>query len=321
MRNLTHIMIQHLRKPWWTLLMVTLLSQAAPAGIRTLHLPTYQANPGEIIKIPLQLIGCDSVAGVQLQINFDPAILSITDIQPGALGETFEYSFSHDNGVASLLMARADALSSGTGTLAILTFQVNPGAEEGLTSDLAIAGFELSDETGVITLTGQSQAKAQNGKIHISRSNTIDNYGNGLVDRWEEQHGMNVLRQGASHLDDDGDGLQNIFEYLLGGNPQWGDSATYRPKHAISLDPENGRRYLTLTYQRRQGEEGERLSVWESANLKDWWKLNPNTQMPQAPENLGNGFEKVTLQGILPIEANGGHPCGFLQLRSDELDE
>ena len=61
-------------------------------------------------------------------------------------------------------MARADALSSGTGTLAILTFQVNPGAEEGLTSDLAIAGFELSDETGVITLTAKVRLKHKTGK-------------------------------------------------------------------------------------------------------------------------------------------------------------
>jgi hypothetical protein len=290
-----------------------MMAGAHGAEVYTLSVPDYHVNPGDTVKVPVSLDNATSLAQLRVQLNYDPQVLSFVSATAGALGEQFDFTHEDDEGTVAMDFVRATSLMTGTGQLVVLEFQANPGATVDLYSDLAIAKFEIGDDSGVRDITVNSSRKIVSGSVSVSLANNIDNAANGIPDWWEELHSMNVLRMGASDLDDDGDGLKNIFEYHLGGNPHLNDTAIYGPKFGFSAD----KKFTTLTYQRRQGAEGELLSVWESEDLDNWWKLDTTTQMPAAAVDLGNGFEKVTLQGLLSVGDSEGPGRGFLRLQAD----
>jgi len=293
------------------LLTLMMVAGTLAAEVYTLSVPDYQANPGDTVKVPVSLDNAANLAQLRVQLNYNPQVLSFVSATAGALGGQFDFTHEDDEGAVTMDFVRATSLILGSGQLVVLEFTANPGATIDLYSDLAIAKFEIGDDSGVRDITVNSSRTMVSGSVSVSLAQNIDNASNGIPDWWEELHSMNVLRMGAWDLDDDGDGLKNIFEYHLGGNPHLNDSAIYGPKFGFSAG------FTTLTYQRRQGAEGALLSVWESEDLKTWWKLDPATQMPAAAEDLGNGFEKVILKGLLPVGDSGRPDRGFLQLRSD----
>src|SRR5688500_9791580 len=46
-----------------------------------------------------------------------------------------------------------------------------------------------------------------------------DTDGDEIPDSWEVAYGLNLLDAGDALLDPDGDGISNLMEYFLGGNP------------------------------------------------------------------------------------------------------
>jgi hypothetical protein len=283
------------------------------ADVYTLKMPHYKVNPGETLKVPLSLDKAKDLAQIRVQLNYDPQVLSFVSVTAGDLGKLFDFSHEDVEGVVTMDFVRATSLLDGTGVLAIIEFRANSGATVDLYSDLTIAQFEMGDDSGVRDLAVQHSQKVVSGSVRVSLNDHIDNAANGLADWWEEKYDMNVFRKNADDLDDDGDGMKNIFEYHFGANPHLNDRAAFRPQCVIDSESQ----FLSLTYQRRQGPEGERLSVWESEDLKEWNKLDPTTRMLTPPQDLGNGFEKVTIHGLLPIGDANGPSRAFLRLVSD----
>ena len=296
---------------WNALFILMMIAGTLGAEVYKISIPHYRVNPGDTVKVPVSLDNASNLAQLRVQINYDPQVVRFVSATTGPLGAQFDFTYEDDEGSIVMDFVRAESLVVGAGQLAVLEFQANAGATVDLYSDLAIAKFEIGDDSGVRDITVQSKREIVNGSVSVSLAKNIDNASNGLPDWWEKQYGLNVMRQDAAVLDDDNDGLKNILEYLFGANPHVRDSVTYGPKLALDSD----HRFLTISYQRRKGKDGERLSVWESENLETWWKLDPESQMTSPPEDLGNGFERVTLRGLLPIGGNDGKICDFLRIK------
>jgi hypothetical protein len=59
---------------------------SAHADVRILSLPSYLANPGAILEVPLSLDNATDLAGVRVQVNFNRGILELLTVTAEPLG-------------------------------------------------------------------------------------------------------------------------------------------------------------------------------------------------------------------------------------------
>jgi hypothetical protein len=296
------------------LLLALIASSPVQADTRNFSLPSYLANPGGILEVPLMLDNAAGLAAIQVQINFDPEVLELQAVTAGPLGEAFELSRGDGGGFVQLTFFRGEALAGGAGRLAVLKFRANPGAETSLYSELAIANLMLSDSTGVIDLRQKDTLVTTNGQVAVTVQQNIDNARNGLPDWWEMQHGLNPLNANAA-LDPEQDGLTNLLEYAFGGNPKIAD-AFERGARAGRVEAD-GKTFLSIGFYRRLGDFSLSLRVQESANLAAWSNLNLPQQMIGTPQNMGDGTEFVNVRGTLPVTGVNAQPRGFLRVAAE----
>jgi len=279
---------------------VTLVPVTVHAGARAFSLPSFRVNPGVILEVPLSLDDAAGLAAIRVRINFDPEVLDLQDVTSGALGDAFELSRGDGEGFVQLVFARAGALTLGSGRLAMLRFQANPGAEENLYSELAIAELTLSDETGVVDVRQKDLLGTSNGQVVVTARQDIDNSGNGLPDWWEMQHGLDTFAP-AIGTDHDGDSLDSLLEYAFGGDPNVHDAAQVAPFD--SIQHHDGHPYLTLTFRRRTPPAPLDYFLNESNDLRAWTAINPDERLTSPPVDLGDGFERVTVRSRHPLDA------------------
>jgi hypothetical protein len=290
---------------------VLAVSASARAGSRTLSMPSYLANPGGILEVPLSLDNAEGLAAIRVQINFDPEVLELQAVTAGPLGEAFELSQGDGDGFVQLTFVRAEALAGGSGRLALLRFRANPGAVMDLYSKLAIADLSFSDSTGVIDLRQKDTLSITNGQVTVSIQPNIDNAGSGLPDWWEMQHELDLFTANAN-LDPEHDGLPNLLEYAFGGNPKMAD-AQERGVRAGRAEL-NGETFLSLGFHRRLGDASVRFRLQESDNLGQWTDLNLEQRIIGVPQNMGDGTEFATLLGTIPATGPNAEPKGFLRV-------
>ena len=294
--------------------MIALLSAVpgtARADSRSMALPSYLANPGNILEVPLTLDNAAGLAAIRVQINFDPEVLELQAVTAGPLGEAFELSQGDGDGFVQLTFFRGEALAGGAGRLAVLRFRANPGAVTDLYSELAIADLSLSDGTGVIDLRQKDALVTTNGQVTVSMRQNIDNAGSGMPDWWEMQHELDLFTANAN-LDPEQDGMSNLLEYAFGGNPKVAD-AQERGVSAGRAEV-NGESFLSLGFRRRLGDASLRFRVQESNNLGQWTDLNPEQRIIGTPQNMGDGTEFVNVLGTLPITGANAEPKGFMRV-------
>ena len=295
----------------WVTLLVLASTASGHAGVRTLSLPSYLANPGAILEVPLSLDNAAGLAGVRVQINFNTEILELLTVTAEPLGAAFDMSHGDGEGVVQLVFARAETLVSGAGRLALLRFRVNPGAVAGLYSELAIADFSFSDSTGVIDLRQKDTLSATSGLVSVTLSQNIDNANNGLPDWWEQQHGLSLFEANAN-LDIEPDGLSNFLEYAFGANPSISDAGERGIQTGVVTVGQQT--FLSLGFYRRVGDASLLYRVKESANLNLWNDLNLTLLMTGAPMNMGDGTEFVGVRGTIPLSGVGAGSRGFLRV-------
>ncbi len=102
-----------------------------------------------VVIVPVSLDNAAGVAGIRVQVNYDPQVLTLTDVLTAPLGSQFSLSNEIADGAVTIDLVRATPLATGSGRLALLRFVTNAGATTDLYSDLALAKFEISDESGV----------------------------------------------------------------------------------------------------------------------------------------------------------------------------
>jgi hypothetical protein len=98
--------------------------------------------------------------------------------------------------------------------------------------------------------------------------------------------------------DPDGDGIKNLVEYVIGGDPRF-SSTEFLPKQAIVGTD------LVLTYQRSDASESDTTQTGQwSVNLTDWFPVTPEMV-------LENGIAPDDMKIVIPMSnAVDGHLFG-----------
>jgi hypothetical protein len=290
-----------------------ILSGALPswchAENRTFSLPSFQANPGAILVFPVSLDNAAGLAGIRVQVNFDPQHLDLVSATPGPLGALFTFEQAPEEGLVQLDFVRANALSSGSGHLALLRFQVKANLPLETLSELALADLQICSPQAGVDLLQIDSVQILNGSVTYTASSSIDNFGNGLPDFWENQYGLDPL--GSPLLDPDRDGFSNLAEYAANSHPLMGDTAGRIPG-LISETLLNEQSYLTLSFVRRTDDPLLQYRLEESTDLLQWTPLNLASQMIGAPQTLDDFSERVQARGSIPM--NTGAPRAFLRV-------
>ena len=292
------------------LLAAALLATPLHADVYTLSAPHYACNAGALVTVPVSLDNAAGIAGIRVQVNYDPQVLALTDVQAGPLGAQFDLSHEIADGAVTLDFVRATPLATGAGQLALLHFVTNAGATTDLYSDLALAKFEISDETGVRDLAATHTPATSNGSVSVSVARDIDNAGNGLPDWWELQYGLDLFA--PANQDSDGDSCDNLLEFAFGGNPRVPDVDQTNPGSSI-LDVE-AHPYLTVTFRRRKERATLNYLLQECDTLGAWSSVSPDLRLVAPPLDLGNGMERVTVRGAYPLDAPEAPAQSFLRI-------
>ncbi len=128
---------------------------------------------------------------------------------------------------------------------------------------------------------------------------------------WAEQNGL-VVPDDAPGADPDGDGLDNLGEYALGGNPNVADAETVLPLFEIQ-DVGGGSNQMEYVYRRRVDRVNLGLSYGldTSTNLQTVW-IYDGTSHETGSGVIDETFEAVT--NTLPV----ADEAGFVQLKVTE---
>ena len=114
----------------------------------------------------------------------------------------------------------------------------------------------------------------------------------------------------------DGDQLSNLLEYALGGDPNTADDSVLPD---VSVEMEDGARYLTLTYRKRTGDTKLRYEVVSAAAVNAplaEWTVETNTR-PVEQTDLPSGMERVSIRDSVPVESA---PRRYLRLRVTSIE-
>lgn len=144
----------------WLILIILCLSllatscQCAGGGGSSLALvpSPREIKPGEQFKVEVQVKpGKQGVSAVEINLSFDPEVMQVIDIKPGALlGDSplpGILNIDSDTGTVSYSLARIGATEAPTpaATFAVVTFQVLNSAQGG-DYELTLAGVGLANE-------------------------------------------------------------------------------------------------------------------------------------------------------------------------------
>jgi hypothetical protein len=121
---------------------------------------------------------------------------------------------------------------------------------------------------------------------------------------WAATYGLDTNSTGAMAFDFEPDGLDNLAEYALGGNPTNHDAASLLPTFGIT-DAGGGSNFIDYVYNRRRDAALRGLSYGlnESTNLLDNW-LYVGTAYETGSANIDPSFESVT--NAIPVTEEKG---------------
>ncbi len=124
---------------------------------------------------------------------------------------------------------------------------------------LATATGGLTFTPGTVTLAGVSGVVSKSGNDLILTVSSNDNY-----TTWANSKSLTGLNNGAT-LDPDNDGISNLLEFILGGNPLTSDTPSIMP--ALTLDASN----FYFTFNRADESEAQTVQTFQyGTNLTGW---------------------------------------------------
>ncbi len=133
---------------------------------RTLSVPDAQGAPGSTVTIPVTLSDGTNVSALQFTLSFNPAVLTPA-ANPVARGSLVPSGFTVSANTATAgqitvvisppVQTPTPTFASGSGPVAVITFQVASGATPGATSPLTLSNIAASDrEANAVAITAQN---------------------------------------------------------------------------------------------------------------------------------------------------------------------
>ena len=151
---------------------------------RTVSLEHIVCNAGASLSVPIILDDATGIASVYAQINYDPLVLVLTEVEEGNLQQHFSSDFvvTEEPGNIALLTFASHNVTEGSGTLAILHFTVREGADA-LYSDLTLADVQLKEETATKDLSFEYPIQPQNAIVRsfATHADCVDRLGEGAI--------------------------------------------------------------------------------------------------------------------------------------------
>ena len=137
-------------------LMVTLVLAVGSAlstsyAAQSLAIGEHAALPAGSVRVPVTMADAAGVATAAFIVNFDPDLLSLTNVMAGGLGTVFALEYNLEEGRVAVALVRDEALVAGAGTLVYLNFTVIVGAVAGMTAPLALADGTASGQHPIDT--------------------------------------------------------------------------------------------------------------------------------------------------------------------------
>jgi len=194
----------------------------------TIRVADASGAPGTTVAVPIYLNDATGVAGADLTIVFDPTAFDVSNVALGALTGGFEIEWNATPGVLGISLASHTALSSGSGSIAVIQFRVKPGAQP---RDTLInpASAKLSGQYG-----DDLAWKALVVSTFAGTFTILDDFdGDGIPDVIEgtgDADGDGTPN--FMDLDSDNDGVLDSVEWALGTDPYDPDNPTQVPVYA-----------------------------------------------------------------------------------------
>jgi len=194
----------------------------------TIRVADASGAPGTTVAVPIYLNDATGVAGADLTIVFDPTAFDVSNVALGALTGGFEIEWNASPGVLDISLASHTALSSGSGSIAVIQFRVKPGAQP---RDTLInpASAKLSGQYG-----DDLAWKALVVSTFAGTFTILDDFdGDGIPDVIEgtgDADGDGTPN--FMDLDSDNDGVLDSVEWALGTDPYDPDNPTQVPVYA-----------------------------------------------------------------------------------------
>ncbi len=216
-------------------LLLILLAWGSAASAIEVRLGTEVAPVGAIGKVDITVADATGLASAAFKVNFDPSVLDLVLVtnETGSIGAEFAIASTVKDGSVDIVLVRKDGLPSGGGSLASLHFRVNPGAPNGMNTEIVVAKCELGGDYGVGLTWGGDAIAATDGTLWAVASMSQDSDANGIPDWWEIQH-FGGLTNAVAGADDDGDSASNLDEYRAGTDPN-DPSNVFRLTHLTGL--------------------------------------------------------------------------------------
>lgn len=221
----------------------------------------HAALPGSTVRIPVRLSDASGVAAAAVVVNFDPALVALTNVTLGGLGESFAMEQCVEEGRVCLALVRDEALAGGAGTLVYLHFKVNAGAVPGMTGQFAIADRGVSGQHAVNFSWAGGALSQSNGVLRVV-SLAQDTDGDAMPDWWEETF-FEDPTGAAPTGDDDGDGQTNAAEFRAGTSPT--NPTEFLRITSVEGGPPFVVEFLTVL--------GKTYRIEYSGDLDDWFPL------------------------------------------------
>ena len=136
-------------------------------------------SAGESIRIPIDISDTEDVAGGDIVLNYDPNLVTATDVRTTSLTENVTLDFNKDEpGQIRISFSTEDVstLPKGSGTLLEVAFTANSDVTENSVSPLTLTSVRLNDtySRDFATSALQTDVKTTGGSLRIKDFNLYD---------------------------------------------------------------------------------------------------------------------------------------------------
>lgn len=118
----------------WALTAVLLLGSAAQAT--TLLIPERQGPPGSLVRVDLAVNGADSLAGLELVLQYDRTFLEFIRVEPEGAAHNFLVVTEEKDDQIALAMARPEAIGKPYAVICGMTFRIRQSVEIGKSTEI-----------------------------------------------------------------------------------------------------------------------------------------------------------------------------------------